>query len=72
MQSNRLVAVCYQADDEYAAMNTEVLGADASLVFVQRLPEDQRAAAMADAEVLIGWNPGRELPGGRPRRRVLA
>ncbi len=39
MQSNRLVAVCYQADDEYATMNTEVLGADASLVFVQRLPE---------------------------------
>lgn len=62
MPSNRLVAVCYQADDGYAAMNVEVLGADATLEFIQRLPEDARLDAAARAEVLIGWNPVRELP----------
>lgn len=64
MSSNRFVAVCYQADNGYAAMNEEVLGADATLEFIQRLPEDARVEAAARAEVLIGWNPVEELPFG--------
>lgn len=64
MQSNRLVAVCYQAGDEYVAMTQDVLGADAALEFLHGLPEDARAQAASRAEVVIGWNPVSELPAG--------
>jgi glycerate dehydrogenase len=64
MSSDRLVAVTYSVDDAYARANADVLGAECELVFLQRRPEEERAAIVARAEVLIGWNPGRELPPG--------
>ncbi len=54
----------YLASEDYVKINNEVLGADATLIYAQQAGEDQRAALVADVEVLIGWNPVRELPAG--------
>ncbi len=67
MSRERLVAVSYPADEDYARMNAEVLGADATVVFLRDLPADERARVLARAEVLIGWNLARELPDGALR-----
>jgi|SRR5580658_7709453 phosphoglycerate dehydrogenase-like enzyme len=64
MPSDRLVAVSYQVSDAYATMNADVLGTQAQVVFLQRLPEPERAAVVSRAEAIVGWNPGRELPAG--------
>ncbi len=64
MHRTRLVAVSYPVNEDYTKINQEVLGADASLVFLQQETEAERASLAAHAEVLIGWNPGRELPAG--------
>src|SRR6185437_15483843 len=64
MPRTRLVAVSYPVNEDYTTINTEVLGVDASLVFLQQEAEADRAALAAQAEALIGWNPGRELPDG--------
>jgi phosphoglycerate dehydrogenase-like enzyme len=64
MTRQRLVAVSYPVDDEFIAINTEVIGGDASLAFLAALAEDERPAALAEAEALIGWNLRRELPAG--------
>ncbi len=64
MSRTRLVAVSYPVNEDYTKINQEVLGADASVVFLQAEPEDQRAALASRAEVLLGWNPPRELPPG--------
>jgi phosphoglycerate dehydrogenase-like enzyme len=64
MPRTRLVAVSYPVDEDYTKINQEVLGADATLVFLQQETEAGRASLASQAEVLIGWNPGRELPDG--------
>lgn len=58
------VAVTYRADEEYIKITTEVLGGDANIVFAQQVSEDERAGPLVEAEALLGWNPGRELPAG--------
>lgn len=64
MRDERVVVVSYQADEEHARISSEVLGRDASVVFVRQLPEPERLAALSWAEAVIGWNPPRELPAG--------
>lgn len=64
MPRTRLVAVSYPVNEDYTTINTEVLGADASLVFLQQEAEADRVSLASRAEVLISWNPGRELPDG--------
>jgi phosphoglycerate dehydrogenase-like enzyme len=60
--SDQAVVVSYAADDDYAKASTEVLDGEAEVVFLQPLPEDERAAAVGRASAAIGWNVGRELP----------
>ncbi len=64
MSREPLVAVCYPVNEKYTKINQEVLGAAASLVFVQELSEADRLPAVTGAQAVIGWNPGRELPAG--------
>jgi phosphoglycerate dehydrogenase-like enzyme len=64
MSRERLVAVSYPTDEDYARINTEVLGGDASVVFLGDLPKPERPGVLASAEVLIAWNLARELPAG--------
>jgi phosphoglycerate dehydrogenase-like enzyme len=62
--TDRLVAVSYPVDDDFRKTNTDILHNDADVLFLQSLPEDEQAEAVARAEAIIGWNPGRELPSG--------
>lgn len=68
MARERLVAVSYPVDDDFTAINTDVLGDEASLVFLSQLPEAERAEVLQRAEVLIGWQLRRELPPGALQR----
>jgi phosphoglycerate dehydrogenase-like enzyme len=61
MPRERLVAVTYPVDEEYARINADVLGQDATVSFLDRLPERERPAVLARAEALIGWSLRREL-----------
>ncbi|HVB42744.1 MAG TPA: 2-hydroxyacid dehydrogenase [Streptosporangiaceae bacterium] len=64
MSPPRVVALSYDVNEDYAAINSAVLGADADLAFLQQRPEGERAALLARANAVIGWNPPRELPDG--------
>ena len=64
MPHERVVAVTCPVNDEYIKITTDVLGADATLVFSHQAAEDERAALVARTNALIGWNPARELPAG--------
>ena len=46
MARERMVAVSYPVDDEFAEINTSVLSADAQVVFVSRLGEQERREAL--------------------------
>ncbi len=63
MQQRRVV-VSYPVNEDYARVTRDVLGSDAAVVFLQDLPEPDRPAVLADAEVLVTWNLRRELPPG--------
>jgi glycerate dehydrogenase len=64
MARERMVAVSYPVDDEFAEINTSVLSADAQVVFTSRLGEQERRETLRQADALIGWRLGRELPAG--------
>lgn len=64
MPRKRIVAVTCRVNEHQIKIITEVLGADATLVLAHQVPEDERAALVAGADALIGWNPGSELPAG--------
>ncbi len=60
--SDQAVVVTYAADHDYAKVSTEVLDGEAEVIFLQPLPDDERAAAVGRASAAICWNAGRELP----------
>jgi phosphoglycerate dehydrogenase-like enzyme len=64
MAQERLVAVSYPVDDEYTAINSEVLGDVAQLSFLDGRPRPEQVAAVHQADALIGWQLDRELPNG--------
>ena len=64
MSRTRLVVVSYPVNEDYTKINQEVLGDDAALAFLQQEPEAERAALTSRADVLLSWNPERELPAG--------
>jgi phosphoglycerate dehydrogenase-like enzyme len=64
MSRTRLVVVSYPVSEDYTKINQEVLGEDAALVFLQEESAAGRAALISRAEVLLSWNPDRELPAG--------
>ncbi len=64
MSAERLVAVSYPADSDYARVNAEVLADDATIVSTFELDEEQRAAAIRRADAVISWEVAREIPPG--------
>jgi phosphoglycerate dehydrogenase-like enzyme len=64
MTGERLVAVSYPADDEFARVNSEVLAGEAELVYTSGLDDAQRAQALRRAEVLLAWELDQEIPAG--------
>jgi len=62
MAQDRLVAVSYPADGEFATVNTEVLANDADVVFTYELDDAQRAQALRQADALLAWEQHKEIP----------
>jgi glycerate dehydrogenase len=64
MATGPLVAVSYPADAEFAQINTHVLDGAARVAFVHGRPDDEVREVLGQADVLIGWHLGAELPAG--------
>ncbi len=75
MSNDRLVAVSYPSDDDFARINSEILASDATLVSTFDLDDGQRAETIRRAEVVIAWELPKEIPAGvmlaNPRPRFL-
>lgn len=64
MTSKRLVAVSYPADDDYAKINSDVLGDDATIVNTFGLDDEHRAEAIRRADAVVAWELPKEIPRG--------
>jgi phosphoglycerate dehydrogenase-like enzyme len=64
MATGPLVAVSYPADDEFAQINTRVLDGSARVAFLHGRPDDEVREVLGQADVLLGWHLGEELPAG--------
>jgi len=64
MAQERLVAVSYPADEEFAQMNSEVLAGDANVVYTYELDDAQRQQTLPRAEALLAWDLSKEIPAG--------
>src|SRR5258708_19737832 len=75
MTRERLVAVSYPADDDYARINSEILANDATIVSTFALDDDQRAEAIRRADAVVAWEVPKEIPPGvlatAPRPELL-
>jgi phosphoglycerate dehydrogenase-like enzyme len=67
MPQERLVAVSYPADEEFARINSEVLAGDAKVVCTHELPDAQRTQTLRRAEALLAWELPKEIPAGALR-----
>jgi len=64
MAKDRLVAVSYPADEEYARINSEVLAGDAEVAYTYELDDAHRTQTLRRADALIAWDLPREIPAG--------
>jgi phosphoglycerate dehydrogenase-like enzyme len=64
MTGERLVAVSYPADDEFARVNSEALAGEAEIVYTSELDGTRRAQTLGRAEVLLAWELDKEIPAG--------
>lgn len=64
MSKERLVAVSYPSDDDYARINSEVLASEATVVTTFGLDDEQRARVIRRAEAVIAWELPKEIPAG--------
>ena len=67
MAAERLVAVSYPADREFARINGDVLADDAEVVYTYELDDAQRAQVVARADAMVAWNLSAEVPAGALR-----
>jgi phosphoglycerate dehydrogenase-like enzyme len=64
MAKERLVAVSYPADEEFARINSEVLAGTAEIACTYELPDPQRAQILRRADALLAWELPKEIPAG--------
>src|SRR5690242_9732542 len=64
MARGSLVAVSYPVDSEFAQVNTSVLDGLAEVAFLDGRPDAEFRDTLCQADVLIGWHLGQELPAG--------
>jgi phosphoglycerate dehydrogenase-like enzyme len=64
MAKERLVAVSYPADEEFAQINSEVLAGTAEIACTYELPDPQRAQILRRADALLAWELPTEIPAG--------
>jgi phosphoglycerate dehydrogenase-like enzyme len=67
MAGERLVAVSYQADADFAVVNAEVLDGAAEIIYTSELDGAGRAAAVRRADALLVYELPKELPAGALR-----
>lgn len=75
MPQQRVIAVSYPIDQDFARANADVLAGDAELVYTYELDEAGRREALRRAEVLLAWDLPPEIPPGAladaPRLRFV-
>jgi hypothetical protein len=64
MARGSLVAVSYPVDAEFVQINTSVLDGLAEVAFLDGAPDAEFLDTLRQADVLIGWHLGQELPAG--------
>jgi phosphoglycerate dehydrogenase-like enzyme len=64
MAAERLVAVGYQADEDFVKINSEVLGDAAEIVYTYDLDDFARAAEIRRADALLAYELPKEVPAG--------
>jgi phosphoglycerate dehydrogenase-like enzyme len=64
MAAERLVAVGYQADEDFAKINSEVLADTADIVYTFGLDDTGRAQAIREVDALLAYELPREIPAG--------
>jgi phosphoglycerate dehydrogenase-like enzyme len=64
MAADLLVAVSYPVDDEFVQINRTVLDGSARVAFLYGCPDDEVREHLRQADVLLGWHLGEELPAG--------
>jgi phosphoglycerate dehydrogenase-like enzyme len=64
LSAERLVAISYPVDGDYARVNAEVLADDATIVSTFELDDEQRTAAIRRADAVISWEVAKEIPPG--------
>jgi phosphoglycerate dehydrogenase-like enzyme len=64
MARGSLVVVSYPVDGEFAQINTSVLDGLAEVAFLDGAPDAEFRDTLRQADVLIGWHLGQELPAG--------
>jgi phosphoglycerate dehydrogenase-like enzyme len=64
MARGSLVAVTYPVDGDFVQINTSVLDGLADVAFLDGRPEAEFRDTLRQADVLIGWHLGQELPAG--------
>jgi len=62
MAQERLVAVSYPADEQFAQMNSEVLAGDANVVYTYELNDAERTLTLLRADALLAWELSKEIP----------
>jgi len=62
MPREHLVAVSYPVTEDYTTITEQVLDGQASVAYLRTMPDAERLAVLSQADALITWNPGRELP----------
>jgi phosphoglycerate dehydrogenase-like enzyme len=75
MSKDRLVAVSYPSDDDYARINSEILDSDATIASTFEMDDEQRAEVIRRADAVIAWELPKEIPAGvltaAPRLRFI-
>jgi phosphoglycerate dehydrogenase-like enzyme len=64
MAQDRLVAVSYPVDEDFARINDEVLAGEAEIVSTYELGDRQRAEVLQRAEAVLAWELPQEIPAG--------
>ncbi len=64
MAAARLVAVGYEADEEFARVTAEVLDGAADIVYTHGLDDDDRARTLRRADALLAYELAKEVPAG--------
>jgi glycerate dehydrogenase len=64
MAGGSLVAVSYPVDDEFVQINTGILDGLAEVAFLDGRPDAEFRDVLRQADVLLGWHLGQELPAG--------